>query len=64
MSTLAKPIPWDEYLYNPGGALVMTCPRCRRDHYRDAVQVLRYGAEEYCVFCGDVRLVPVKAEEV
>lgn len=53
-------IAWEEYLYNPGGCLVMECPECKRCHYRDAVQVLRFGHKEYCVWCPEAELLPVK----
>lgn len=42
----------------------MVCPRCDRDHFRDAFRVLVLKHKEYCVWCGDVELMPVpRADE-
>lgn len=51
------------YIYGTAGSLVMICPKCGRDHFRDAHRVLVLGHKEYCVWCGDVELAPAREED-
>lgn len=52
-----------KYFYGSAGSLLMECPACERKQYRSAIKVLHFQRKEYCAWCADVELVPVKNKE-
>jgi hypothetical protein len=52
-----------EYAFGTSGSLVLTCPKCSAEHFRNPVPILHGGHKEYCVECGDVVLKPVQKEQ-
>ncbi len=53
-----------EFLFGSAGSLVMRCPKCGMDHFRNPVNILHFDHKEFCVYCGTVELHPVKNAEV
>ncbi len=49
----------EEYVYGTAGSLVMVCPKCKREHFR---QFYSPHEPQYCIWCGDVALEPLRAE--